>query len=134
MAAKKGAKNDLNAPLRSLSDRLRAMQREAGQILETVRNEPRSKEEPKRPGTRRIDLTTGLEFQLDRVVTGLIDRWDLPTRADFADILQRLEKIESALTPPPSPKAKKSAKPAPKVAQKTSRRRPRAPARRNKPH
>lgn len=133
MAAKKGAKNDLNAPLRSLSDRLRAMQREAGQILETVRNEPRSKEEPKRPGTGRIDLTAGLEFQLDRVVTSLIDRWDLPTRADFVDILQRLEKIESALAPPPSPKAKKGANPAKKVARKTSKRRPRAPARKNKP-
>ncbi len=134
MAAKKGAKNDLNAPLRSLSDRLRAMQREAGQILETVRSEPRHKDDSKRPGSGRIDLAAGLEVQLDRVVTSLIDRWDLPTRADLTDIVRRLERIESALAPPPRPtRAKKSAQPAKKVARKTIRRRPPSPTKTNKP-
>ncbi len=123
MASKKGSRNDLNAPLRSLSDRLRLLQREAGQILEAVRNDPPADEREARPVGSRVDLAAGLEAQLDRVATNLLERWDIPTRAEISEIQRRLEEIEAAIASPPKPK--RTAKTAKKVARTSKSRRTR---------
>ncbi len=126
MAAKKGSRSDLNAPLRSLSDRLRSLQREAGQLLEAARSDAAIDAEETRGSTGRVDFAAGFEAQLDRVAVSLLERWDIPTRDDLNAISERLEKIEKALAAPAKPR--KSTKPAKKVARTSKSRRTRRPA------
>lgn len=99
MAAKKGRPDDLNAPLRSLSERLRSLQRDAGEILETARREarrPRGKRE--RPTAEvEVEPAAASDNRLLRAAATLMERWDTPTRAEFDEIRERLDRIESAL-------------------------------------
>jgi hypothetical protein len=92
MASKKAAKGDLNAPLRSLSERLRSLQREAGQLLEAARIDSRRGDS--RAGA---EPGPGREAQMGRVAANLFERWDIPTRSDLDEIHQRLDRLEEAL-------------------------------------
>lgn len=84
MSSKKADKPDLNAPLRSLSDRLRFLQKEATQLLESVRTEVGRGE-------------SGRDVQKGRVAANFLERWDIATRADLDQIHRRLDAIEAAI-------------------------------------
>jgi hypothetical protein len=119
MTAKKGP-GDLNAPLRSLSERLRSLQRETGEMLAAARSRPRRKRsessgasEPARPPVA--------DNPLLRAAATLLDRWDVPTRADIDAIRARLDRIEAALAIQQEPDATPAAAKPRKAAAKTRR-------------
>lgn len=94
MAARKGRAQDLNAPLRALAQRLRDLQKEAGDALENVRRESRRRA----PARQRAESTSlATENPLMRAASNLIERWDAPSRAELAAVVERLERVERAL-------------------------------------
>jgi hypothetical protein len=94
-------------------------------LLEAARSDPRSDaEDPRATGLG--DLTSGIESQLDRVAASLLERWDIPTRSDLAEIHRRLDRIEAALSAPEKPK--KPAKTAKTRARTSKSRRSSGPA------
>lgn len=95
MAAKKGS-GDLNSPLRSLSETLRSLQRETGEMLTKARREARAAKADKATGSRR-SARASADNPLLRAVTTLLERWDVPTRADLDAIRDRLDRLEAAI-------------------------------------
>lgn len=91
MAPKKIAKGDLNAPLRSLSERLRSLQREANQLLESTRRSD------SRRGAGDGAKRSAADAQMGRVAANFLERWEIPTRADIDEIHRRLDRIEEAI-------------------------------------
>lgn len=99
MAARKGRADDLNAPLRTLSERLRSLQREAGDLLETARREARRNRRRAASGDETAESAppTTLDNPLLRAANNLLERWDTPTRTELAALAERIERIERAL-------------------------------------
>lgn len=128
MASKKGRSEDLNTPLRSLSERLRSLQREAADVLEAARRDVR-------PARRKRDTDTNEPRQesvptsdnpLLRAAATLLERWGTPTRADLDEIRARLDRIEVALEL--QEKHDQSAKSAATASRSSKTRRKRTPA------
>lgn len=99
MAARKGRTDDLNAPLRTLTERLRSLQREAGDLLESARREARRNRRRRASGDASDEPAppTTTDNPLFRAANNLLERWDAPTRAELAAIAERVELIERAL-------------------------------------
>jgi len=96
MSSNKGDEGELNRPLLRLAERLRSLQNEAGEVLDSLRGDNDTVAGRDGP-LGGADLASGLESQLGRVGTALLERWDLPTRADLDELHQRIEALEGDL-------------------------------------
>ncbi len=95
MSSNKGDEGELNRPLLRLAERLRSLQNEAGEVLDSLRGD--SDAAAREGALGGTDLAAGLESQLGRVGTALLERWDFPTRADLDELSQRIAALEEDL-------------------------------------
>lgn len=83
----------MNGPLESLARKLRGLQRDAEAALVSARSR---KESPKPSTTPPGRLS--IEPQVSRIVSAILERLQIPTRAEISDLSERVAQLEKSIT------------------------------------